>query len=86
MSRHLRPSEEVLKEALPVFTEPVLFQNMLQNSDGSYEWKLLKWSPTELVEKFGDKKLPFRVGDHNKRTVSCNDIFIYSFNEHKWLY
>ncbi|XP_011159695.1 HSPB1-associated protein 1 [Solenopsis invicta] len=70
MSRHLRPSEEVLKEALPVFTEPVLFQNMLQNSDGSYEWKLLKWSPTELVEKFGDKKLPFRVGDHNKRTCA----------------
>ncbi|XP_012529234.1 HSPB1-associated protein 1 [Monomorium pharaonis] len=70
MNCHLRPLEEILKEVLPNLKEPVLFQNMLQNSNGSYEWKLLKWSLTDLVKKFGDKKLPFRVGDHNKRTCT----------------
>lgn len=73
MSRHLPPLEDVLREVLPELNEPILFQNMLQNSDGSYKWKLLEWSLKELVDKFGDKKLPFRVGNHNKRTVSCND-------------
>jgi len=82
MSRHLQPLEDILSEVLPELEEPILFQNMLQNSDGSYEWKLLQWSLTELVKKFGDKKLPFRIGNHNKRTVSCNDnmfIFVYFF-------
>ena len=83
MSRHLQPLEDILKEILPELEEPILFQNMLQNSDGSYEWKLLQWSLTELVEKFGNKKLPFRIGNHNKRTVSYSDIlvFIYYFND-----
>ncbi|XP_011644560.1 HSPB1-associated protein 1 isoform X1 [Pogonomyrmex barbatus] len=70
MIRRLQPLDDVLGKALPELTEPILFQNMLQKSDGSYEWKLLQWSLTEFVEKFGDKKLPFRVGDHNKRTCS----------------
>ncbi|XP_077269995.1 HSPB1 associated protein 1 [Temnothorax americanus] len=70
MSRYLQPLEDILRDVLPKLEEPVLFRNMLQNSDGSYEWKLLQWNLKELVEKFGDKKLPFRVGNHNKRT--CN--------------
>ncbi|XP_012055115.1 PREDICTED: HSPB1-associated protein 1 [Atta cephalotes] len=68
MSRHLQPLEDILREILPELEEPILFQNMLQNSDDSYEWKLLQWGLTELVEKFGNKKLPFRIGNHNKRT------------------
>lgn len=73
MDGHSLPSIEILKNALPKLQKPVLFRNMLRNSDGSYEWKLLKWSFSDLVEKFGDKQLSFRVGDHNKCTVS----FIY---------
>lgn len=73
MDGHSLPSAEILKCALPKFRKPVLFRNMLRNSDGLYEWKLLKWSFSDLVEKFGDKQLPFRVGNYNKCTVS----FIY---------
>lgn len=80
MSRHLPPLEDILREVVPELDEPVLFQNMLKNSDGSCKWKLLGWSLEDLVEKFGDKKLPFRVGNHNKRTVSCSDMFIYIIN------
>lgn len=70
MNHPLPPSEDILREILPELEEPVLFKNMLQNSDGSYEWKLLEWSLTELVQKFGNNPLPFRIGNHNKRT--CN--------------
>lgn len=79
MSRPLQPLESILKDVLPKLEEPILFQNMLKNPNGSFEWKLLQWSLKELAEKFGDKKLPFRVGDHNKRTVSCNNVCIYIF-------
>ncbi|XP_025268884.1 HSPB1-associated protein 1 isoform X2 [Camponotus floridanus] len=43
---------------------------MLRNCDGIYEWNLLKWSFSDLVEKFGDKQLSFRVGDYNKCTCA----------------
>ncbi|CAL1675198.1 unnamed protein product [Lasius platythorax] len=70
MDGHSLPLTEILKYALPKLQKPVLFRNMLRNSDGSYEWKLLKWSFSDLVEKFGDKQLSFRVGDHNKCTCT----------------
>ncbi|KAL6432493.1 hypothetical protein ACFW04_006819 [Cataglyphis niger] len=59
---------EILKCALPKLQKPILFRNMLRNSDDLYEWKLLNWSFSDLVEKFGDKQLPFRVGVYNKCT------------------
>ncbi|XP_070156317.1 HSPB1-associated protein 1 [Polyergus mexicanus] len=68
MDGHSLPSVEILKCALPKLQKPILFRNMLRNSDGSYEWKLLNWSFSDLIEKFGDKQLPFRVGDYNKCT------------------
>ncbi|XP_011878160.1 PREDICTED: HSPB1-associated protein 1 [Vollenhovia emeryi] len=68
MSRPLKPLDEELQNILPKLDEPVLFQNMLITPDGVRTWKLLQWSLDELVEKFGEKKLPFRVGNHNKRT------------------
>ncbi|XP_072746912.1 HSPB1-associated protein 1 [Anoplolepis gracilipes] len=66
MDSHSLPSVEILKCSLPKLQKPVLFRNMLRNSDGLYDWKLLKWSFSDLVEKFGDKQLSFRVGDYNK--------------------
>lgn len=60
--------EEVLKDALAYLQEPLLFQNMLRDSDGSYEWKLLEWNFSEFAEKLGNLKLPFRVG-YNKRVM-----------------
>ncbi|XP_029661333.1 HSPB1-associated protein 1 isoform X1 [Formica exsecta] len=66
MDGHSLPSVEILKCALPKLQKPILFRNMLRNFDGSYEWKLLNWSFSDLVEKFEDKQLPFRVGDYNK--------------------
>lgn len=77
MDGHSLPSVEILKCALPKLQKPILFRNMLRNSDGSYEWKLLNWSFSDLVEKFEDKQLPFRVGDYNKCMVSYIHIYIY---------
>ncbi|XP_050460442.1 HSPB1-associated protein 1 [Cataglyphis hispanica] len=68
MDDHSLPSVEILKCALPKLQKPILFRNMLRNSDDLYEWKLLNWSFSDLVEKFGDKQLPFRVGVYNKCT------------------
>ncbi|XP_029174147.1 HSPB1-associated protein 1 [Nylanderia fulva] len=70
MDDHSSPAIEILKCALPKLQKPVLFRNMLRNSDGSYEWKLLRWSFSDLVEKFGDQKLPFRTGDYNKSSYT----------------
>jgi len=82
MDGHSLPSAEILKCALPKLQKPVLFRNMLRNCDGIYEWNLLKWSFSDLVEKFGDKQLSFQVGDYNKCTVSYNVfVCIYSFND-----
>ncbi|XP_032680494.1 HSPB1-associated protein 1 [Odontomachus brunneus] len=61
--------EEVLKDAFMYLQEPLLFQNMLRNSDGSYEWKLLEWDFSEFAEKLGNLKLPFRVG-YNSRLMN----------------
>lgn len=69
---------ELLKGSLSTIQEPVLFKNMLQKSDGSHEWKLLDWDLHDFTNIFGDTKLSFRVGDHNKVTVSyhlCLIIF-----------
>lgn len=60
--------EEVLKETLADLREPLLFQNLLRNSEGAYEWKLFEWNFSEFAEKLGDVKLPFRVG-YNARIV-----------------
>lgn len=62
--------KSILNKWLSTFKEPIIFRNMLLQSNGSFEWQLLQWSLSELVEKFGDKLLEFRVGDHNKRTCS----------------
>lgn len=70
-----KPSlEEVLKEAFTRFEEPLLFKDMLRNSEGSYEWKLFEWNFLELVEKSGDLKLPFRVGCNARSTVSNHNV------------
>ncbi|XP_025153870.1 HSPB1-associated protein 1 isoform X2 [Harpegnathos saltator] len=61
--------KEILKDALTYLREPLLLQNMLRNSDGSYEWKLLEWDFMEFAEKLKDLKLPFRVG-YNARLMS----------------
>ncbi|GAB1868354.1 HSPB1-associated protein 1 [Camponotus japonicus] len=74
MDGHSLPSAEILKCALPKLQKPVLFRNMLRNCDGIYEWNLLKWSFSDLVEKFGDKQLSFQVGDYNKCTNHCQRI------------
>ncbi|XP_031833603.2 HSPB1 associated protein 1 isoform X1 [Nomia melanderi] len=60
------PSEEVLKNAILEIKEPLLFQRMLQNMTDGYTWKLLDWNLSQLVEKFGDIKLPFRIGCNAK--------------------
>jgi hypothetical protein len=64
--------KQILKNNLSTFEVPVLFKNMLQKSDGSYEWKLLQWDIHDFMDIFGEKQLSFRIGDHNKRTVSNN--------------
>ncbi|XP_076638580.1 HSPB1 associated protein 1 isoform X1 [Colletes latitarsis] len=95
------PSEEILKQAITEVEEPVLFQQMLQDATGAYTWKLLEWSLVELAEKFGDIKLPFRVGYNAKSMgpqweVNCPIIsmtlseFIQNVglneNDKKWYY
>lgn len=70
--------EDVLKDALAYLREPLLFSNMLQDSDGLYEWKLLEWDFSEFAEKLGDLKLPFRVG--------CNARIMVENTCHKLLY
>lgn len=62
------PNEETLKEVIFDLQEPVVFHNILQNGNGSFIWKLLQWNLSELVEKFGDMKLQFRVG-YNSRSM-----------------
>lgn len=62
--------EEVLQEAFTHLQEPLLFHNMLRDSEGLYEWKLLEWDFSELAEKLGDLKLPFRIGHNARSTVS----------------
>nr|XP_033338329.1 HSPB1-associated protein 1 isoform X1 [Megalopta genalis] len=95
------PSEEVLKQAIAEIKEPLLFQRMLQDSTGAYTWKLLDWKLSELIGKFGDTKLPFRVG-YNVRSkgpqweVNCPVVsmtlseFVKSIefkeDEKKWYY
>ncbi|XP_053985356.1 HSPB1-associated protein 1 isoform X1 [Hylaeus volcanicus] len=95
------PSEEVLKQAIFDLKEPVLFQRMLQDATGAYTWKLLNWNLSELAKKFGDSKLPFRVGYNAKSKypqweVNCPMIsmtlsdFIRNVdlneNDKKWYY
>ncbi|KAG7202658.1 hypothetical protein KM043_009833 [Ampulex compressa] len=80
-----KPSPEILKHAVMELQEPVLFQDLLRDSEGAYTWKLLQWNLVELNKKFGDKGLPFRVG-HNTGTkepqweANC-PINIMSFSE-----
>lgn len=62
------PSKKVLHQAIMEIEEPVVFQQMLQNEKGEYYWKLLEWNLSELAERFGDIKLPFRIG-YNARTM-----------------
>jgi len=78
MSDQLSELQAILKNCLSTLEEPIVFRNMLQQSDGSYEWQLLRWNLSELVAIFGNKVLPFRIGDHNKRTVGYNN-YIYFF-------
>ncbi|XP_014479730.1 PREDICTED: HSPB1-associated protein 1 isoform X2 [Dinoponera quadriceps] len=60
--------KEILKDALAHLQEPLLFQNMLQDPDGSHEWKLLEWDFSEFADKLGNIKLPFRVGYNARLT------------------
>ncbi|KOC59688.1 HSPB1-associated protein 1 [Habropoda laboriosa] len=95
------PSDEVLSHAIMEMNEPVIFQHMLKNEQGEYIWKLFEWNISELAEKFGDVKLPFRVG-YNARSmgpqweVNCSTVlmtlseFIQHIDQHendkKWYY
>lgn len=78
------PNEETLKEAIFDLQEPVVFHNILQDGNGSFIWQLLQWNLSELIEKFGDKKLQFRVGYNSRSMVSfivilLKEIHIYEF-------
>lgn len=55
-------SEETFKEIIFELQEPVVFHNILQDENSSFIWQLLQWNISELAQKFGDMKLPFRVG------------------------
>lgn len=70
------PSDEILKQAIMEIKEPVLFQRMLQDITGAYTWKLLEWNLVELAEKFGNCKLPFRVG-YNKSMVNYYLFYVF---------
>ncbi|XP_076659758.1 HSPB1 associated protein 1 [Halictus rubicundus] len=60
------PSENILKQAIAEIEEPLLFKKMLQDEAGAYTWKLLDWKLSELIEKFGNSKLPFRIGCNSR--------------------
>ncbi|XP_043485741.1 HSPB1-associated protein 1 [Polistes fuscatus] len=60
------PNEETLKKVIFDLQEPVVFNNILQDDNGKFIWKLLQWNLLELGNKFGDMKLPFRVGYNSK--------------------
>ncbi|XP_046587468.1 HSPB1-associated protein 1 homolog isoform X1 [Neodiprion lecontei] len=62
------PSETTLRHAILQLIEPVVFNNLLRDSNGKYLWKFLDWNPNDLAEKLGDLKLPFRIG-FNARTT-----------------
>ncbi|XP_043581774.1 HSPB1-associated protein 1 isoform X1 [Bombus pyrosoma] len=101
MDKLKSPSDKVLYEAIMEMKEPVVFQHMLQNEKGEYCWKLLEWNLSELAEKFGDIKLPFRLG-YNARSmtpqweINCSTVsitlsyFIQNMNLHEdhgqWYY
>lgn len=70
MDKLKSPSDKVLYQAIMEMKEPVVFQHMLQNEKGEYCWKLLEWNLSELAEKFGDIKLPFRLGYNARSTVN----------------
>ncbi|CAL7950036.1 unnamed protein product [Xylocopa violacea] len=63
------PPDSVLHQAIMEINEPIIFQRILQNAKGEYAWKLFEWNLSELAEKFGNVKLPFRVG-YNARSMS----------------
>lgn len=73
------PSDKVLYQAIMEIKEPVIFQRLLQNAKNDYCWKLFEWNLSELAEKFGDIKLPFRVGYNARSTVNCYCYLIYLF-------
>ncbi|KAK9309435.1 hypothetical protein QLX08_000916 [Tetragonisca angustula] len=95
------PSKKVIHQAIMEIKEPIVFQQMLQNEKGEYYWKLLEWNLSELAERFGDIKLPFRIG-YNAGTMSpqwevnCSVVsmtlldFIQNMNSHEdnkeWYY
>ncbi|XP_017767708.1 PREDICTED: HSPB1-associated protein 1 [Eufriesea mexicana] len=94
------PSDKILHQAVMEIKEPVIFQQILRNVKGEC-WKLFEWNLSELAEKFGDIKLPFRVG-YNARSMSpqweinCSTVsmtlteFIQNINlsenDKKWYY
>ncbi|XP_031366690.1 HSPB1-associated protein 1-like [Apis dorsata] len=95
------PSDKVLYQAIMEIKEPVIFQRLLQNAKDDYCWKLFEWNLSELAEKFGDIKLPFRIGYNARSTnpqweVNCPTVlmtlleFIQNMNLHenhkKWYY
>ncbi|CAK9822335.1 HSPB1-associated protein 1 [Anthophora retusa] len=95
------PSDEVLSRAIMEIKEPVIFQRMLKNAQGEYTWKLFEWNLSELAEKFGDVKLPFRVGYNAKSMspqweVNCSTVLMtlsefiqhieHHKNDKKWYY
>lgn len=63
------PTPEILREVIPQLEEPVVFNNLLVDSNGKNIWKFLDWNLTELSEKLGHLSLPFRVGLNAKTTV-----------------
>lgn len=68
------PSEEVIQHAIKNLTEPVVFKDLIDTKKD--KWEIFKWDLSELNEKFGNTKLPFRVGN-NKRSLVI--FIIHSF-------
>lgn len=64
------PSDHILNEAIGEIKEPVVFQGILNDAKGEFVWKLFEWNLSKLAEKFGDTKLPFRVGYNAGSTVN----------------
>lgn len=66
----IEPAAGILGEAIPEIKEPVLFKNLLIDSDGKNIWKLLDWEFNDLADKLGGLKLPFRIGVNGKTSVN----------------
>ncbi|XP_015591215.1 HSPB1-associated protein 1 isoform X2 [Cephus cinctus] len=74
MANILAPSNGILKQAIMDLKEPVIFRGILKDEEGCNIWKFLDWNLTELAEKLGDMRLPFRTGFNGRSKEPQWDI------------